>query len=262
MNYFEQILVPVDFSINTTVAVKKAIELAVPGITNIQLLHVAESKEAAEKKLHSLAKEIGAVYHINSSIHIIQSNKVEFSLIQFAKENNPCMIVLGKNNHHSFFPFLNTIISTNIAEETKCPVLTVKPGAFKKKMETIVMPVSDSFPTRKMNLLTMLNLNFSLTVHLITILNNNQRPDHYSTSALYHSMKYIREKVKCNVQHCLIHSNHKAIATLRYAEKINADILLVSPETESTITTWMSKKDISDVVRLASQLQVLSIQPN
>jgi nucleotide-binding universal stress UspA family protein len=262
MKYFEKILVPVDFTVNTNVAITKAIELSVPGITSIELVHVSEINDAPSEKLNMLANSILSGHHVEANVHIVPGSKIEPALINFAKSIRPDLIIIGKNNHHSFFPFLNTIISPNIAEETNYPVLTVKPGSLNKRIETVVMPVSESFPSRKIELLATLNRKINLNVHLLTIFNNNQQPDNHLASVLLQAMKSIREKLKCNVHHAIIHSNNKAIATLRYAEKIRADILLVSPETETTINSWISKKDITDVLKPASHLQVLSIQPN
>jgi nucleotide-binding universal stress UspA family protein len=281
MRLFETILVPVDFSINTEVAIKKAIELAVPGTSIIHLLHVLEknvfeqmpvgingmsipvssNKIEADNKLRELKIVIAERGNVHAESNVVISGKVEGSIVTVAKALQPDVIIIGKNNHHSFFPFLNTVDSTNIAESTACPVLTVKPGAINKKIKTVVMPVSDFFPKRKIELLAALCHNTNLYVHLLTILDNNQQPDHFAASALLQAMRTIRYKMNCLVQHCTIHSNNKAIATLHYAEKIGADMLLVNPEAETTISTWMSKKDITDTLKPASSLQVLSVQP-
>jgi nucleotide-binding universal stress UspA family protein len=259
MKYLEKILVPVDFSANTAVAIAKATELSLPGITVIELVHVTESIGPAEKKFEQLLRDIAADPGIRVSTHVIKSGRVEASLVAYAGSSNPCMIVIAKNNYHSFFPFLNTIIPASIAAETKCPVLTVKPGSGNRRMETVVMPLSEYFPSKKIDLLATLSAKLNLSVHLLSVLDSSQHPDSHSASALLHSMKQVREKLKCNVQHCTVHSDNKAIATLRYAENVDADVLLVSPETETSITTWMSKKDITG---MTSQFQVLSIQPD
>ncbi len=281
MKRFETILVPVDFSINTEVAIKKACELAIPEGTQIHLLHVVEknsfnqlpvdaygttvpastNKVEAEIKLVKLKTRIeDTLYRKAVEVHTVVSTRVEESIITMAKALLPDVIVIAKNNHHSLLPFLNTVISANIAEETNCPVLTVKPGCADKKIKTVVMPVSDFFPKRKIELLSSLSYITDLNVHLLTILDNNQQPDNFAVSALLDAMRSIRNKLQCSVQHCIIHASNKAMATLHYAEKINADMLLVNPEAETTITTWMSKKDITDTLKPASHLQVLSVQ--
>jgi nucleotide-binding universal stress UspA family protein len=277
MNFFERILVPVDFSINTEVAVKKAIQLATPGSTTLYLFHVKSStlsidgvaallgtqQDTAGDRLMEWEKYIRAVQpglEVNTTL--AAPGNIQDSLIAFAGKIKASLIIIGKNSRHSILPFLNTVISSTIAEATSCPVLTVKPGSMQQGVNTIVMLVTDFFPTRKIDLLSALNSTVPLNVHLLSILDAGQVCNEQTASALLNCMRSIRNRFKCNVQHSLIHSNNKAIAALRYAEKINADMLLLNPETESSINTWMSKKDITDVLGPASQLQVLSVQPH
>lgn len=260
MESFRQILVPVDFSINTEISIAKACALASPD-TTIHLMHVREGR--GDDHVEALTGLAGFIQRQNLSVemHLVEQARVEASVIETAKRINADLIVIGKKNHHSFFPFLNTVLSSNIAEGTSCPVLTVKPGSLNKKLETVVMPVTELFPTRKIELLAALGNRATLNIHLLTILRNNQQPDSHTASALLQAMKSIRSRLQCQVQHSIIHSNNKAAATLRYAEKVGADILLVNPETETTISTWITKKDIADAVNPGSQLQVLSVQP-
>jgi nucleotide-binding universal stress UspA family protein len=262
MNFFDRILVPVDFTINTEVAVKKAIDLATPGISVVHLLHVTTSGQVTDNRMLQWKDSIQECRSgIEVQIDIITGTHIENTIIAFARQIRFSLIIIGKNNHHSFFPFLNTVFSPTIAEETGCAVLTVKPGSLRKGMGTVVMPVADFYPRRKIELLSSLSTRAPLNVHLLTILNVDQHPDDHSASALLQSMRSIRNKFQCNVQYSLIHADNKAIAALHYAEKVNADMLLVNPETEATITTWMNKKDITDVLKPASQLQVFSIYP-
>lgn len=280
MKYFETILVPVDFSINTNVAIKKALEFATADVTAIHLLHVYDPKRfmsisdirnppsslpasSTKMSLNMLASEI---QRESKNVNVIVKNalnkSIQNAIIAESKSINADLIIIGKKTHHSVFSFLNTVISANIAEVTDCPVLTVKPGSLNKKIETVVMPISNSFPNKKIDLLFTLNTSSILNIHLITILGNDQLPDNHSASALLQSLKSIKNKIKCNVQHSIIHSNNKAVATLRYAEKVNADVLLLSTQSETNIPSWISKREITDIVNPASQLQVISVQPN
>lgn len=279
MNCLQKILVPVDFGVNTKIALNKAIEYALPGITEVMLVHVKQAKVFPSSNLFFASKmtslaDIGVgMFKIQeeiaahdpsiiSSTNIINSNNVEESLIDFANAWQPDLIIIGKSNHHSFFPFLNTVISSNIAEQTKCPVLTVKPGSLEKKLATVVLPVSDFYPRRKIDMLSTLSTKTPLNVHLVSVLNVNQQPDSHSASILLQVMKQLRSRHNCTVQCSIVHADNKAIATLRYAEKVKADMLLVNPESETSISTWMSRRDIADVLKPVSQLQVMSIQPD
>jgi nucleotide-binding universal stress UspA family protein len=278
---FERILVPADLTINTEVAIEKAGALATPGLSTIHLLHitgqgtfnagilnfvqfrkfpgndvVAKKMEAAKQKVESKFKGVAV------RLHHVSALDVQRGIVSLALSLKPDLIVLGKNNYPSLFPFMNTVSSDTIVAATGCPVLTVKPGSKYNKPGTVVMPVQDYFPRRKLELLAVLSNKTNLDVHLLTILGNGQRVDNHSASALLQSLRSIRYRLQCNVQHCTLHSSNKAMAILRYAQRVEADMLLVSPETETIIHTWINKKNITDALKPASQLQVLSVQSN
>lgn len=279
MRVFENILVPVDFSINTEVAINKAMALATPGLSQVLLLHVlsngilvnmasgtvrgasTENVQAAKAKLLQWKQRLGKEYpSIRTDVFVSTAASVEAGIISAAQDLDASLVIIGKNNHHSFLPFLNTVTSASLAEATGAAVLTVKPGSMNKATGTVVMPVADFYPKRKIDLLAALSSRLPLNVHLLTILNNRQHPDDHSASALLQSMRSIRSRLQCNVQHCVVHADNKAIATLRYASQVNADMVLVHPETEAVIQGWMQRKDITDVLKPASALQVLSVQ--
>jgi hypothetical protein len=61
------------------------------------------------------------------------------------------------------------------------------------------------------------------------------------------------------VEYAALYGSNKAKAILKYAEKVNADMLLVYPEVETKIG-WLNTH-ISDVLPPASKVQVLAVQP-
>jgi hypothetical protein len=56
-----------------------------------------------------------------------------------------------------------------------------------------------------------------------------------------------------------MHGSNRARAILQYAEKNNADILLVYPKKETQLNWWNGQ--ISDVLPADSKVQVLAVQP-
>lgn len=265
MTGFKNILVPVDLTVNTDAALCKATELASAAGTVLHLLHVlnpADDKTAVAARLREIENIIKS-RGVNMQLHVHDQKKIEPAIISFAASLKPDIIIIGKTNHHSFFPSRNTVISASIVEETHCPVLTVNPFSSSSKMKAIVMPVSEFLPLKKITLLETFSSLVSLdVVHLLSVLMNDQKPDNHTNSALLQIMRSIRSRVKCRVQHTIVHSNNKAIATLAYAEEVGADTLLVSPEVETSITTWMYKKDSTNLHTPASRMQLLSVQPN
>ena len=90
-------------------------------------------------------------------------------------------------------------------------------------------------------------------------MNEEPEVDDHNASALLQVYQWLKTSIHCPVEYAVLQGHNKAKAILAYAEKINADILLVHPETETKIG-WLNKQ-ISDVLPPASKMQVLAIQP-
>jgi hypothetical protein len=81
----------------------------------------------------------------------------------------------------------------------------------------------------------------------------------FNPSALLQVYQWLKTSIHCPVEYAVLEGQNKAKSILDYAEKVNADILLIHPESESRIG-WLNKQ-ISDVLPPASKIQVLTLQP-
>jgi nucleotide-binding universal stress UspA family protein len=272
---FKTILVPVDFSVNTEVAINKALELADKDGATIHLLHVANNAKPnflladnrkPELPFASPSPEQMMMQWKNSvqqaTPHIVcnwvqRHSSIQLSIEEKALELKPDLIVVGKKSNHSWFPFLNTVITSELAETTGSAVLTVKPGSLHSKMKTLVVPVSEDIPKLKMETISALCKKNKLKVHLVSFVNGDNVPAGFSAPALLKVYQWLKDILHCPVEYAVVHGNNKAKAILMYAEKVNADILLVHPTSETRLG-WMNKH-ISDVLPPASKVQVLAV---
>lgn len=174
-----------------------------------------------------------------------------------AKELKPDLIVIGKNSNHSWFPFLNTVLIAELVESTGTAVLTVKPGSLHNKLKVLVVPVSGPFPKHKMEAIAALCRKNRLKVHLITYVNEDHMPAGFSAASLLKVYQWLKDMVHCPVEYAVVHGNNRARSVLQYAEKVNADILLVNPATETKLG-WMNTH-IPDILAPESKVQVLAL---
>src|ERR1700742_1409038 len=136
---FDNILIPVDFSLNTEVAIKKAIGMAGREGALLHLLHVTKPGRrpkdrfalwAAEKELEKCREIIRENYpSIQAKTHILRSRSVQQAIIECAGLLKPDLIVIGKKNPPRRWSFFRGVWPDAIATRTDCPVLTVKPGS-------------------------------------------------------------------------------------------------------------------------------------
>jgi nucleotide-binding universal stress UspA family protein len=278
-DFFTDILLPLDFSLNTELAVKKAIELGTPGKTNVHLFHVKPGFSFAFRvsddalALHAKDKSLKAPIEkldkwkariteglpgIDVNMEIQRGGDVEGAIIEKARTLQPDLIILAKRSNHFLFPFLNTVSPDRLTIETNCPVLTIKTGSQYKKTKLIVIPVSDHIPKRKLELVETLARKFNMEIHLLAII--NEKSDlHFSSHALLETFRHLKEKHHCNVTYQVLHGKNRVKALLEYSQQVNADILLVNPS--ETKNSYSFGKQISDELPPDSPLQILAVQP-
>jgi nucleotide-binding universal stress UspA family protein len=275
---FNTIVVPVDFSINSDVAINKALEMAEePAV--LHLVHVADlvsfpmpavkmkkrkasnnNDNKAGKMLREWKESIEDDFPtIEVRTWIVAAASVQQAIADKAREVRADLIVIGKNSNHTWFPFLNTVISSDLAELTGIAVLTVKPGSLHNKIKTVVVPVTDHLTQNKIEVVTALCKRYKMKVYLVTFINEDHVPEEFSASSLLQVYQWLKNTLHCSVEYAVLHGTNKARSILSYAETINADILLVHPKSETRIGWW--NRQISDVLPSQSKVQVLAVQP-
>jgi nucleotide-binding universal stress UspA family protein len=272
---FKTILVPVDFSINTEVAVRKALEVVDKFRGTIHLMHVTpqmksnlitvvkksyrdEPKLPAEQLLLEWKRTIeDSIPTINVGISLEHHSSIQMSIEKKALQLKADLVVVGKKSNHFWLPFLNTVLPNELCEVTGSAVLTVKPGSLHNKIRTLVVPITTEVPRSKMDAIAALSRKTSLKVYLVTFSNENNIPADFSASALLKVYQWLKESIHCQVEYSVLHGSNKAKALMLFAEKINADVLLLDTSSETKVG-WMNRH-ISDILEPGSKVQVLAL---
>jgi len=278
---FKSILIPVDFSINTEIAVKKALELMEGSGEVIHLVHVISAPGAAVSTRISLednvfpasAKGEEIIKRMREwqqsivetmpglcvQIHLFRG-KVSQSIVTLARKLQPQLIIIGKHNYHSWFTFLNTINPHKLGKLTNCPVLTVKMGSLHNKIKSIVFPVKCFVPNRKIDLLISIAKKYRAKVYLVILVNPADEQPTPLYSAFIDTYRLLKSSLNCPIEHKAVTGTNLAKAALDFAQTIKADMILVSPETETRISL-LTGRQVNDVIKGNSKLEVLSVEP-
>ncbi len=278
---FEHILVPIDFTTITEVAVKKAVELSNPTYTTLHLFYVKTStafvksintlykeqseeiliKESEESQLNQWKLFIEEIVpEIKIATDILCYEHIEQAIINKAIEINADLIVLGKQHKHSWFTFSNSVSPNKLAQHTNSAVLTIKPGALHHKIKTVVIPVCSSNTQQKLNLISVIAQKFKLRIHLVSVISGRNNENLYS-SALIESFRFLKDVLHCSVEYQVLHEDNKAKAVLKYAQSIDADMVLVNAVMETKVSAILNRH-ISDLVAPDSGLHILSVRAN
>jgi nucleotide-binding universal stress UspA family protein len=274
-------MIPVDFSVNTEVAVKQALELASLHGSIIHLLHVIKPKTmwnklfGSSRTLHHLEdnyasnnvkiklQQWGQAIEErlpNSRVHTyVREGAVRTEIQDAAREIDPQLIIIGKNRYRKYFSLHKPICSNALAKSTGYPVLTILGILINAKIRIIVLPVGSFIPLRKIELVIELAKKYRAAVHVVTIPNEIDFTETKGDSFL-ETYRILQSGLTSPIEHHILNGKNLPKAILEYAECIGADLILVNPDSETKISN-LTGKHINDILTTSSKLKILSIEP-
>lgn len=280
---FNTILIPTDFTVNTEVAIQKGIELCEGPNPSIHLLHVPqitpespfgyyryltsypfndteESIRAANEKLYQWRYLIEQARHDVATFGWIPYNvPISKAIEQKARRINADLIIIGKNSQHSLLPWLNTVIPSHIAKQTNISVLTVKPGSLSSPLRTVVVPIGTMFPEKKVEIINSLGNKYFIHIRLLILVRKGDDTSKLQTS-LINIYRRLKNRSLDNISYDMLQTTNKGWDILNYCRKVDADLLIVHPESETRIG-WFNKH-ISDELPTNSKTQILAVAQN
>ncbi|HTJ13896.1 MAG TPA: universal stress protein [Dinghuibacter sp.] len=252
---FAHILVPVDFSLNTELAVRKAVELGGEENVLLHLFHVERTLTTLEAKLKlNLIKSVTEERWpwVRVRIHVDDGSSVTAGIIAMARLVSPELIVIGKHGGNRYLP-LHAISPQYLAKATRVPVMTVKPGSMDGKIKIVVIPVRDVMTERKLEIALTIAQRYRARIHLVTT------QQVVSSRAFVNTYRQLREFLGQRVEYHADARRNLVKATVRYAESIMADLILADPETESSVLSWIGRTHISHLLKQGSRVQIMDV---
>ncbi|HTS45070.1 MAG TPA: universal stress protein [Puia sp.] len=283
MGLFRKILVPLDFTVNSDIALRKAMDLIDSEDGVISLVHIrkplfAFSHFLSSGNIAATAAEIHSESEIQKKLQeyklLVQDQlpgllietgsyenmKVQKGIIRSSRLIGPDLIIIARRGDKHYLPFSRQISPGRIAKKTNCPVLTIKPGAMATKIKNIVLPITNRVPERKLDLAIRISKKFNAKVHLVAF-PINQSSENNQEGALIECFHKIKEKVPLFVRLAPLEGHNLVRATLSYAEFINADIILANPPGESSVLSFAGMRHLSDMLLSSSHIQIMDIIP-
>lgn len=265
------ILIPVDFSLNTDVAIKKAVGLSLSGVTYLHLLHVVNVGRGpkhsfklweVEKEFSELQEKIRLTYpDVRVKTHVLQGNSVQKVIVECVRLLRPALVIIVKTDPPRCWSLSRRISPDAIAKKSNCPVLTVKPGAAETKTRVILLPISNFLPERKIEWVILLARKYRAQVHLLAIQSREAAKEWPLPQVFLRAYDLLRENLHQPVEYFLTDLQDPTQATLNYAKSIMADMVLLSPKSE--IGGWGigGCRHLSDLLQRDSAIQVLDVEP-
>jgi nucleotide-binding universal stress UspA family protein len=273
-----KILVPIDFSEQSLIALSQSYNLAKKINAEVILLYVIEDvnpmvkmfvkgldeiKSAVSSNLKSLAEDKTKKTGLTIST-IVEEGKIYSKINEVAERIQATFIVMGtKGNEHSKFIGSNAL---KVVKTAPCPVITIKGKKHNDGCGKIVLPLDLTKETSdKVNKAIAFAKVFQADIYAVSILMTGKED---VVSALKDQLilvkKYIeKNKVKCVAEMVKILKKEDKLsnAVISYAKKNNADLIMIMTQQEKDIKEFFIGSQAREVIN-NSEIPVLSIQPS
>ena len=270
---FSRILIPVDFTVNTEIALNRAISLIEPTNSSIWLVHIIRASNRitpesryhsseVERKINDLAFDMmERLPDVSVRVIIETSRSIHGAIIGQVAVIQPDLIIIGRNRKKGW-PFRKARTSSGLlALECKCPVLTAKPGSMNNRIRNIVIPLHTFISQLRLELAINIAKMFKAKIHLVTIPDFKNLHEYDPASIFIESFYKLNQALPTKISYGSLKGTHLPKATLDFARAIDADLIIAELGEESNITFFNGFKHLSEMLNNDSRLEIMDV-PN
>ncbi len=254
------ILVPIDSTEQTRVALRQSYNLARYTHSEVVLLHVFEKDETREVEyMQVLAKETEKVSGLVVKVRYASGN-VFTETMKVADELEPVIIVLGLTSKMSSKDIIGQSASKFI-RESKHPVLSIRGMEHRDGCENILLPLDLTKETRqKVDKAIEFAKYFNAAIRILSVFSLKDTEYENKILAYAHQVKsYIKSKgIPCTNKS--VPSEDIAETVVLYADKIEADLIMIMTKAELNFKEFLIGTTAQRIVD-ESTVPILSLRP-
>lgn len=276
-----KILIPVDFSETSLLAIKHGAFLAKYTKGDVYLLHVINKQyehyavieqpmhiedpaiyeASASNKLNELADSVRSEYNVSVNTIVSIGNPTK-EIINNAKEVKADMIVMGT---HGYSPLEELVLGSNtlkVITKSACPVMTMSENANRFGYKNILIPIDTSGHSRQKVVYSIeIAKVFSAHLHVVGLIGKSDVNELPGMEVVMHQIKKLAsdKSVNCTTE-ILKDIKNRADATIKHAEKVKADLLVIMTDQEAEISGFFLGPYSQQVIH-HSKVPVIAITP-
>ena len=276
-----KIVVPVDFSEQSLIALGQSYNLAREYNAEILLLHVMEEggfiriatakqltdmKKELQKKLDKLADETSKKSKIAVDT-MLAKGKVYEKVIEVADMVDATLIIMGCNSKKKLKKFFIGSNALRVVREATCPVITIKGKHHREGCKNIVLPLDLTKETRDKvrQAIEIAKLgSYKATIRVVSVL---QSSDEFLVNKLSRQLEQVKsfvhnQDVECTAEIVKMQKGDETLAQciIDYSNKVDGDLLIIMTQQEANFTRMFIGSTAQEIVN-NSDIPVLSIIP-
>ena len=253
----KNIVVGVDFSDCSLNALEHAVIIARKAHADITMVwanHLDYSKEIFSVEPENIGQEVQKRFEAliekyqpglapKTGIHYrMEKGKVYKVICKVAEETNAFLVVIGTHGSSGFEEFWIGSNANRIVSASTRPILTIRAGVDSNKdLKIIVMPLDSTKITRqKLPITALLAGWFDAEIHIVGVFTSNVDNIRYRVQDyVQQSETYLKEN-GIRYRSVFLEANNITETVLEYAKKVNANLISIMTEQETTTANlWL-----------------------
>src|SRR5690554_566535 len=247
-----KIVIPIDFSKTSKVALEHAANLCKVFKSDLYLMHAFTTanieifpnlnlgnttfndvREAVSTELNTIGNEFREKYGVNVEI-ILKDGRPSRAIVETADEIGADMIVMGTHGVSGFEEFFLGSNAYKVVTSSKVPVFTIQEGAGKVGYKRILLPIDHSVRTRdKVSEAAYFAKAFGATIHIAALMNKEGKEQLPQMNLKIKQVEEYLENRGIAYENATLEGEDIADMTIEHAEKIDADLIFIMTEQEA-----------------------------
>ncbi len=248
----KSILIPLDFSETSLLALEHAVFMAKFYKAEVTLLHIIESliftsaitfndtgsdlssviEQKAKEKLNQFADELSAKEGIKINTRVVEG-RIYKSIVETASTLNSDIIIMGTHGVSGFREFMVGSNAFRVVTEAPCPVLSVQTHNKNVGFADIVLPIDDSLSSRqKVSHAADLALKYNAKIHICGLMTEEDEEFTKNFKLKIAQVESYFKHHNVNYDTAYVHGHDIAGMALKFANDINGDLIIIMTEQE------------------------------
>lgn len=276
----KKILIPIDFSETSMLAIEHAGFTAQLFKAELVLLHVVEKHweqfsivapelrvsppsdlmNAIEKKLGEVAITIRSKYGVKSTT-VLSTGNIFNEILSISKEQSVDLVVMGTHGTSGFVEFFIGSNTFKMVTQSDCPIISVQVHSEKLGFKEILLPIDDSAHSRqKVNHAIVLAKHFASKIHILGLADSDDEPERKKFEIKLDQIEEYIKKCDLPYSRKTVDGKNQAKTSYDYAKSINADLIVIMTDQDENITGRLMGTYAQQIIN-HSKIPVMTIQP-
>lgn len=262
----KMIVVPWDFTQVAESALAHAVKISRMIRNDICLLHIvgsdAKVKEIGEKKalLHHVAEENSRKYNMNI-LSQVQKGSIFTSIADFVNKNEASLVIMGTHGIKGMQKLTGSW-ALKVVVKSKAPFIVVQePPSDQGRYHNIVFPVDFRIENKeKMGMAIFMGKYFDSKIHLLKAKTSDKSLLKRTNININFAVKYL---IQNNIDYEIHDIPHGKFAqqTIDFAQKINADLILIMTTKNITMADYVLGASEQYIIANSSKIPVCCVNP-